>query len=807
MAYAEVAVNSPGAGRGTFCYAVPPHVPVVVGHGVWVPFGRQRCLGLVFAITEEPSFTPVRDIESRLVGMPEPLLSPGQVELAQWLSATYFCSPFEAAALLLPPGFPQQPRVTYCVSGEAVPNDTSASAEALQLWGWLSEHGPATASAVMRQFGKKRSDSWLASLERRGLVEKHVTWPQPRTAPRGIAYLQLTVTLEQAEAEAEQRQARSPRMAALLRKLATSAPRLLLSQAVQEAGPGAVRTLEKRGLVSRDVVPRTLDPLAHLSPDVSGPPQPTPEQRAAIESIGRARETGKAAVFLLHGVTGSGKTEVYLRAVAQAVALGKRAIVLVPEISLTPQTLSRFMGRFPGQVAVMHSRLTSAEQLDQWQRIRQGQYRVVVGPRGAIFAPQPDLGIIVMDEEHEWTYKQADTYPRYHAREVARKLAGLCGAAVVLGSATPDVESTYRSERGEYALLRLPERITRGGQPTALPQVSLVDMREEWKAGNRSLFSRELCRAVAGALEAREQVILFLNRRGSATTVQCPGCGTVLRCRRCAISLTYHETVDALVCHQCSGRSPVPSACPQCAERGLRFLGAGTQRVEADAQAQFTGARVLRWDLDVTRGRHGHEEVLRRFQEHDADILVGTQMVAKGLDIPLVSVVGVVNADTQLHVPDFRSGERTFQLLAQVAGRAGRGRVPGTVIVQTFTPQHYAVQAAATHDYGALYDREIAFRQTYNYPPLSRLIRLLYSSYGERSSQQTAQRLARSLRESREASGQALEVLGPAPAYPPRVRGQYRWHILLRGQAPQDLLVQVPLPPGWSVDVDPVSLA
>ena len=366
---------------------------------------------------------------------------------------------------------------------------------------------------------------------------------------------------------------------------------------------------------------------------------------------------------------------------------------MVPEIALTPQTIERFAARFPHRVAVLHSKLSLGEQFDEWQRIRDGEFDVVIGPRSAIFAPQPDLGLIVIDEEHEWTYKQQDKSPRYHARDVAIKLAELTGAVVILGSATPDVETFYHAQRGDYHLLQLPGRVTpRDGSP--LPQVEVVDLREELKAGNRSLFSRSLSQAMSQAVANEEQVILFLNRRGAATFIQCRSCGFVLRCRRCEVPLTYHLAEDILVCHQCNYHMPVPQACPRCTRRRIKFLGLGTQKLEQEAGQSFPQARLLRWDSDVTRGKHSHDEILGKFRAHQADILIGTQMIAKGLDLPLVTLVGVVSADTALNLPDFRAGERTFQLLTQVAGRAGRGTLGGRVIIQTYTPEHYAIQAA-----------------------------------------------------------------------------------------------------------------
>jgi primosomal protein N' (replication factor Y) len=508
-------------------------------------------------------------------------------------------------------------------------------------------------------------------------------------------------------------------------------------------------------------------------------------------------------VFLLHGVTGSGKTEIYLRALERAISLGKRAIVLVPEISLTPQTIRRFSARFPGSVAVLHSKLSLGEQFDEWQRIRDGDFNVVIGSRSAIFAPQPNLGLIVIDEEHEWTYKQQEQSPRYHAREVALKLAELTGSVVILGSATPDMESYRRAQLGEYRLLELSERVA----GPSLPQVEVIDMRQELKQGNRSIFSRPLQSAIAQALALGEQVILFLNRRGTASFVQCRDCGFVLRCHRCDVPLTYHGAQDDLICHQCNYRTKTPDICPNCWSRRIKFLGIGTQRVEEEMTKLFPKARLLRWDRDVTRGKGAHEEILDKFLAHDADILIGTQMLAKGLDIPLVTLVGVINADIGLYFPDFRSSEHTFQLLSQVAGRAGRGILGGRVIIQTYTPEHYAVVAAAAHNHHAFYEKELAFRREQGIPPFMRLARLIYSHTNAASCQKEAERMQQLLREEIDCSGLPQStIIGPSPAYIQRLRGRYRWQIVIRNPEPQALLSKVPIPQGWTVDIDPISL-
>ncbi|MBI4188499.1 MAG: primosomal protein N', partial [Chloroflexi bacterium] len=508
----------------------------------------------------------------------------------------------------------------------------------------------------------------------------------------------------------------------------------------------------------------------------------------------------------LHGVTGSGKTEVYLQALAETVRLGKRGIVLVPEIALTPQTLERFASRFPGRVAVLHSRLSLGEQFDEWQRIREGKFDVVIGPRSALFAPQPDLGLIVIDEEHEWNYKQSDKSPHYHARDVAIKLGELTGAVVVLGSATPDVETFYHSQRGDYRRLELRERVT-PTENSPLPRVEVVDLRNELKAGNRSIFSRSLSRAIDKAVTGGEQVMLFLNRRGAATFIQCRNCGYVLACRRCDIPLSYHLAEDKLVCHQCNYRMAVPQICPRCLSRRIKFLGTGTEKLEQETAQAFPSSRLLRWDSDTTAGKNSHQEILDKFRSHRADILIGTQMITKGLDLPRVTLVGVVNADTGLNLPDFRAGERTFQLLSQVAGRAGRGPLGGQVIIQTYNPEHYAIQAAAKHDYALFYEKEISYRRQLHNPPFSRLASLIYTHTNNALAQKEATRMKHLLIEEKDAKGIAdLSVIGPAPAFIQRLRGRFRWQLILRAADPAEFLSPLPIPQGWTVDIDPVGL-
>jgi primosomal protein N' (replication factor Y) len=580
-------------------------------------------------------------------------------------------------------------------------------------------------------------------------------------------------------------------------------------------------------------------------PPVLPSPRPGPpltlQQEAAARRIVRAIEQRQHNAFLLHGVTGSGKTHVYFEAVARTLEAGRQAIVLVPEIALTPATLARFEERFPGRVAVLHSQLPVRKHRLDWERVRRGAADIVVGSRSALFAPVRRPGLVILDEEQEPSYRQEQS-PRYHAREVALWWGQVARAPVVLGSATPDVESYFRAERGRYTLLTLPTRylsvIPHAESPRSigkdplpfpspskgegsgegvicpadpdihhLPPVSIVDMRAELRADNTSIFSRELEAALEETLRRGEQALLFLNRRGTATCVSCRDCGYVLTCRRCDIPVVYHRADDVLICHRCNRRRPMPDRCPGCAGTRIRFFGTGTQRVEQELSARFPAARVIRWDRDTTRKKDTYEELWRAFARGEADVMVGTQMIAKALDFPRVTLVGVVLADVGLFLPDFRAGERAFQLLSQMAGRGGRGALGGRAIVQTYVPEHYAIQAAASHDYQGFYDREIAFRRVHGYPPLGRLVRLLYAGSKEEKCVREARRVRAVL--DREIARQGIadiQVIGPAPCFAQRARGRFRWALLLRGDRFARVLDRLELPPGWTIDVDPVSL-
>ena len=813
MNYAEVAVNAPGS-LSTFSYAIPPGLNISVGQVVWVPFGSQVIQGIVVQLSDKPAVAEVKEIAGIIADFP--LLSPRQLELARWISERYFAPLFDALALMLPPGFERR-AITYFQltspdsirSGVDLSPLTPEQRQALHIVGSKKK---ISLPELEKTIGKRKARQLTEQLLDRHLITKTLEWGKARIKPKTLPYVRLIADKEEIEtAKAHLARFRAYKQVELLDFLTGQPHPISISELKKRVNCSlaTIKALESRHLILVERLRVRRDPLAHLSFTPSLPPILTSSQQAVWESIrdvieGKIRPSSNPPVFLLFGVTGSGKTEIYLRALAQVVAAGKCGICLIPEIALTQQTVERFASRFPGRVAVLHSGLSPGEQLDEWQWIAEGNCDVVIGPRSALFAPLPNLGLIIIDEEHEWTYKQEDKSPRYHARDVAIKLAELSDAVVILGSATPDIASFHRAQQGEYQLVELRERVTpRGYSP--LPEVSIVDLREELKAGNTSLFSRSLLAAMKETLAQGEQIILFLNRRGTATFVRCRNCGFVFRCPRCSIALTYHSVEKKLICHRCRYFTPVPQSCPQCSRRHLRFLGIGTQRVEEEVSHFFPKARLLRWDRDVITRRYAHEELLKDFRDHKADVLIGTQMIAKGLDLPQVTLAGIINADTGLNFPDFRSSERTFQLLCQVAGRAGRGIKAGKVIIQTYSPDNYTIQAAAKHDYIGFYHREIDYRRRYNYPPFSQLVRLVYSHTNGESCRREAERVYHLITDSCQLT--ADSIIGPVPAFAFRTRGRYRWQIFLRGPNATRVLSKLTLPRGWTVDVDPVGIA
>lgn len=517
------------------------------------------------------------------------------------------------------------------------------------------------------------------------------------------------------------------------------------------------------------------DPYEGHTFEQTTPPPLTHHQKDAKDRIVTSVRDEKPDVFLLHGVTGSGKTEVYMQSIQEVLDRGEEAIMLVPEISLTPQMVERFKGRFGSQVAVLHSALSAGEKFDEWRKIQRRDVKVVVGARSAIFAPFKNLGLIIIDEEHETSYKQEDR-TRYHARDVAIKRAENHGCPVVLGSATPSLESYARAQKGNYHLLQLPERMNK----QAMPTVNLVDMREELHGGNRSMFSVALKEKLEERLQKGEQSVLFLNRRGYSTFVMCRDCGHVVECPHCDISMTYHRKQEQLKCHYCSYEQPMPSECPECESRTIRYFGTGTQKVEEHLQQLIPEAKIIRMDVDTTRRKGAHEKLLTKFGNHEADILLGTQMIAKGLDFGNVTLVGVLAADSLLNLPDFRASEKTFQLLTQVSGRAGRHEKEGEVVVQTYTPEHYSIQLASTYDFDQFYEEEMKYRKMFHYPPFYYLTLLTISHPNTFYAQEVTRKISQYLEQN---LTDTAEVLGPTPSPLERINNRYRYQTMVKYKA------------------------
>ena len=806
LRYADVVVETPTGKHGdTFTYSVPDHMDLAPGHLVRVPFATRRLRGVVVGLRDTANVDYTKPIGSLVED--EPLLTPARIELARWVADYYMASPFDALAPMLPPGLRSRSR-TYVQLKDAPEqqDEDRLSRGARRLLMYLRAHpGPHQVSKLSGTLGTWTPNAVRALVEAGVVQETRSDRTPQRPAVRRVQALipaQRPAALRAYAAD----HPRATRQGGLLNELARTPKGIGATDARKRYGHAVVAAVIAAGLAS----------LQEVSPQSVHPPQPpllpTDDQQRALGAIRESLDDAASAhrVWLLHGVTGSGKTEVYLQSIAHCLTQGRRAMVLVPELALTPQALERFDSRFPGRVCVLHSGLTPARQRNEWWRIFHGERDIVIGSRSAVFAPVENLGLIIVDEEHEWTYKQVDASPWYHARDVAERLASLVGAVVVLGSATPDVATSYRAERGEIGKIALPNRVERSGAVGEMASVVIVDMRQELREGNRSIFSRLLTERLRETVAADRQAVLFLNRRGAASVVECRNCGLVMRCPRCSLPLTYHQrgnTGGELLCHHCGRHRGVPARCPRCKSDRIRYLGIGTQRVAEEVAAVVPDARVLRWDSDTTPTAGAHERLLEEFTSGGASVLIGTQMVAKGLDIPSVDLVGVVLADIGLHMPDFRAAERTFQLLTQVAGRAGRGDQPGHVVVQTYLPEHYAVQAAADQNYDRFYAEEMEYRRAQSNPPLSKLARLLYRNSDPKAGAVEATRFADVLRRVvSEWDMTNVDIIGPAPSYPHRVRNAWRWQIIVRAPEPRALLDKVDVPPAWHVDIDPVSM-
>lgn len=799
--------------RTTLTYAIPERLRerVLPGQLVWVPLRRQLVLGLVMSRHDDPpDDVQLRDIHA--IVTPEFVLSDIQWQLAVWISENTLSTLFEAASPMFPPGVSSRAVEHLRLADEAeIPeNLTQLQGRLVAL---LHERGEVPLSSARSALNSSLS-TVIPALEELGLIERVVrVRERPSRASKSVRYVHLPDKLvEPPERAHRQREVYDW----IVQRLRMRSDRRVRYEEVLRRGnatSGLLNALAERGSI---IIEEGELPPIPAQQRRTAPVRLTEEQERVWRSIAVELEQRPSRRVLLQGVTGSGKTEVYFRLIADVLASRRSAILLVPEIGLAGQIIRRARARFGQQVILHHSDLPDRERQEAWSRAAADEPVLVVGPRSALFAPVRNLGCIIVDEEHESSYKQ-DQPPRYHATTVAERLAELHGALLLLGSATPDVVTRYRSQHGTgWTHEVLDERI--GGRvvdqfgevrprPIPLPAVEIIDMRATLRESGSPLFSPTLCELIQQRLDRREQTILFLNRRGLATIVQCRSCGAARECPYCDIPLVYHRPIQRILCHRCGHSERPPTRCSECGKDTIGYFGAGTQRVEQEITNLFPMARVLRWDRDALRGSD-HEALLARVEDHEVDIVVGTQMVAKGLDLPGVTLVGIVNADTYLHLPDFRSAERTFQMLSQVSGRAGRRAVGGQVVVQTYSPDHYAIVAAARHDYDAFFREEIAFRRQHGYPPFKRLVRLLYRHTSNDEARDEAFRLVetieRHLIDNPRFAG--VDILGPAPAFIAKLRGRYGWQILLRGDLGPAALADLAIPFGWSVDVDPTTI-
>lgn len=834
--YVEVAINLPQI-SDSYHYHLPSDLEDAVAPGslVIVPFGKQRVQGVVVRFVESPEVAQTRPVEELVDDIPA--LTPAQLELAAWM-AEETLSPFGACLdLMLPPGLSQRTDTLVRLNPDRSIDEATLSPLEKRIVHLLQKRGDLRGRQIDAAIRQVEWRGTLRKLVREGIVHTRAILPEPRVSPKTVRKVSLAISPEAINTlddPLSRVQTVHDRRMRILRMLAEKADPVEPGRIYDQTGAnnGDLKMLEKAGMIDLRQTQVWRDPLEDASFVPAERPKLTRDQENAWHAIQSGLEAARQGQlpppFLLHGVTSSGKTELYLRAVADTLNAGKQAIVLVPEISLTPQTIKRFLSRFPGRVGVVHSQLSEGERYDTWRRARNGELSVLIGPRSALFMPLANPGLIVVDECHDESYDQQDRLPYYHAAETAVSYAQLCGAVVLLGSATPRVTQFFQAVCGNWTYLELPRRVLAHRESIAfhakrlgidlpvlpgegntaelsLPKVSIVDMRQELQAGNRSIFSHELQTGIHQVLDNGQQAILFLNRRGTATYVFCRDCGYVVKCPRDDKPLTFHHPRGELICHTCGYTRKIPKSCPECGGTQIRQLGTGTEKVEQLVREHFPEARTLRWDADTTRKKGAHDQILTQFTQHQADILIGTQMLAKGLDLPLVTLVGVILAEVGLNLPDYRATERTFQVLTQVAGRAGRSPLGGQVIVQTYQPDNYAIQAAAHHDYAAFYEQEISYRRELRYPPFTRLVRLEFRHHDARKAEEAARSLAGQLRVWIQGSGTRIDMIGPAPCFFSRSFGRYRWQIILRGSDPTTLVRGRNLP-DWNIEVDPPSL-
>lgn len=761
--YAQVIVDVPTMQTDQpYTYLVPDEWQAVIecGMRVEVPFGEgnRHIQGFVTALpTELEESTLSLKSLIRVIDL-APVVNQELLQLADYMKDVTFSFKINCLQTMLPAAMKAAYQKKFVLLDEDHPVKETYFSQSNEIdWDVIEAAGALTLFKRLRE---------QSIVELRYLVKEKVN-------KKMIRYVKSLVTTENYFVFKEQLRPNALRQHQLLEQLKTTPRETVTFYREKELLSTHLKTAEKNGWLSFEEVESYREPFANHDFPKTLPWQLNTEQQQAVSRILAAEAQGEATTFLLEGITGSGKTEVYLQSIAEILNKGKTAMMLVPEIALTPQMVQRFKSRFGKAVAVLHSGLSQGEKYDEWRKIERGEAQVVVGARSAVFAPLQKIGLIIIDEEHEATYKQEDT-PRYHARDLAIWRSQYHHCPVILGSATPSLESRARAQKKRYELLYLTQRAHENAQ---LPSVTIVDLKEEYAQKNTSTFSRLLQEKISNRLQQKEQIVLLLNRRGYSSFMMCRDCGYVLPCPNCDISLTLHMDVKKMRCHYCGHQENIPKKCPDCQGEKIRYYGTGTQKVEEELQARFPSARILRMDVDTTRKKGAHEKILKAFEEQEADILLGTQMIAKGLDYPNITLVGVLNADTALNLPDFRSSERTFQLLTQVSGRAGRGAKPGEVIVQTFNPEHHSIVLAQAQDYEAFYQQEMILRHQSGYPPFYFTVKITISHPAEQVVAKKSYQIAEQLK-----NGLSPEsrILGPTPSGIARIKNRYYYQIILK---------------------------
>jgi len=781
LTYPFAEVVFPFAVDHPFTYHIPDNFleDVVPGVRVLVPFGPRKTTGFVVARKKHSTYKELKEIEEVLD--PIPLFTDEVLSLAKWISEYYLCGWGEVLKAALPAGIHLNSqkviRLTLENPDEVIENLQKRAPRQADILQILKQENPIRVNKLQNKLKAQSIYSSLKRLRDAGYVRQELELPRPKVTKKYETFVDFAehLTDEKITELINTLQETSPKQAKCLRILHS-----FHHQNFTRADLARMANISSsviKILVDKNILTLRQEEIFrdyYASKKIEAPPDITlnEDQQKALDAITAKLDAKEFGTFLLYGVTGSGKTQVYIEAIYRVLEQGRTAIVLVPEIALTPQMVSRFRSHFGNRVAVFHSRMSPGERYDSWRRTWEGEHQIVIGPRSAIFAPLKNLGLVVVDEEHETSYKQTDLTPRYNARDVAIIRAHISKAVVVLGSATPSVESFFNAQIGKYTLLQLPKRI----DDVPMPEITIVDMKREPKIIGRKdpiILSRLLRQKIEEKLAKGEQIILFQNRRGFATLLKCRDCGYTAKCENCDITLTYHLPGHLLKCHYCGYTTKAPDFCPQCGGTDIFFRGVGTQRIEEEIKTLFPGVSAIRMDLDTTKGKWAHDRILSDFASGKYQILLGTQMVAKGLDFPNVTLVGVISADSELLFPDFRSGERTFQILTQVAGRAGRKDKTGEVIIQTFSPDHYSLLFAKSHDYINFFKTEITDRKSLNYPPYSRLINMLFRGPKEESVIRVAEKVADFIQKSTN-----FKVLGPAPATLQKIQGNYRWQIL-----------------------------